>query len=370
MNYYGYSGKKTRSSQNKRRLIINIIIIVLAILGSVAFALVLGNHLKNKIDNEPVSTVPVEELIPPKQDNTSTGEDPYVKPGYTYDKLAAVCGFLDLEGCPDAAAAVQFVGGLKNCGYTGIVFVLKDDDGHFTCSFDAVSEVTGALSVGSVTSKEILSAAFGEAKNLGMKVSVYARISDVYLTDDPALVKRIVEKQIFSELSAMGADEFIFDGAIATDKFDSQHAGKLYEYISELRGICPDTAFGIVIDSGIFENPELTPTLELIYRYTDFFCVDFTDPEVFTDETISHFLDSYSGSFTAYNIRSLLPGSTLDVIQSEYKMFTSGGKANTSFISQKTDYTPVYDEESGEFDYAASKVPNYSLTVDETGGDD
>ena len=364
VNYYGYSGKKTKHKSNKRKVVINVLIILFTIAASVAFALILGNHLKNKIDNSTVSDVPVGELIPQTTEGTEKDEGPYQKPGYTYESLAAVRGFLDLEGCPDGESAARFVNGLKSCGYTGVLFVLCDDEGRITCSFDAVSDLTGVVPVGSVTSKAILSSAFAEAKKLGMRVSVYAKLSDLYSPDDAQLVKRIIDKRILSELCSMGADEFILDGAITMDNFDSQHAGLLYEYVSELRDICPGAAIGITIDGGIFENPELTPTLEHIYMYCDFFCVDFTNTEIFTDEALSDFLDRYSGSFTAYNICSLLPGSTLRTIQDGYEKFTSDGRMNLSFAKQKTDYEPVYDEESGELDYVSSKTPNYSLLKD------
>jgi len=45
MNYYGYSGKKSKHRSNKRTVIIRVLIIVLAVVGSVTFALVLGNRL-------------------------------------------------------------------------------------------------------------------------------------------------------------------------------------------------------------------------------------------------------------------------------------------------------------------------------------
>lgn len=375
--YYGYSGKKSKRKGTRRGVIIRVIIIVAAVVGSVAFALVLGNHLKNKTDSLPKDEVPVEELTTKGEDTSNAeDEDPYTKPARTYAEIEALRGYLDLADCPDAESAAKFVDALKSSGYTGVIFDLKDKNGNFTVAYDSVTELTGAISLGSVASKDIFSAAVTRAVELGMKVSVRARLSDIYANDDLSSIKNTVEKRILFELYGAGVREFVLDGVISEDNFNSRSAAVLYDYVKELRDACPEAVVGIVMQSGIFKNPELTPTLELIYRYSDFFSVDFTDRGTFDSESVSEFLESCKGSFTAYNILSLLPSSNISEIREYYAMFLADGKTNMAFAEQKEDFKPVTNEESGEFDYTASKAVPYSLseetkdTTDTTDTDD
>ena len=109
MNYYNYSGKKSQSrlKSNRKKIIINILIIVGIIALCVVFALVLGNHLKKKLEAAELSTEPVENFFEPieTEEPDPADEIDFVKNDRAEGAMSAVFGYLDLEGCPDAASA-------------------------------------------------------------------------------------------------------------------------------------------------------------------------------------------------------------------------------------------------------------------------
>ena len=112
-------------------------------------------------------------------------------------------------------------------------------------------------------------------------------------------------KSVVSELGSVGFDEFIFRNATSAEAFTSSRADELYLLVSEVRKSLPDADIGLVLDRAILDNPELTPVTELVFRFADFFAIDFSDKEAVSAETVRSFLTSHSGSVNAYNIRFL-----------------------------------------------------------------
>ncbi len=361
MNYYGYSGKKSKHRSSKRTIIIRVIIIILAVVGSVTFALVLGNHLKNKLDEAEISKEPIENIIPEESSSTEEELDPIFKAEASFEELSFSGGYLDLKDCPDGKSAASFVKGLKAAGYTGIIFDIRDENGSLTYASAALSELIGAETVGSVTSADILSAALAEASAQGMKKCAYIDLLTNY-TDKNDLVLTTVDETIIGELAQLGFDRFILNGVFGNE-FSSDTVNAFYGYMSSLREVAPNAYFGVVLAPNVFETAELTPTLELMFRYTDFFAVNFSDSATYSSEAVATFRDNFSGSLNAYRINVLLDGATEKSIKSGYETFIHTG-CNVSFLTQRNDYTKEKDED-GNFLYS-SKIPAYSVLPEDT----
>jgi len=360
MNYYGYSGKKSKHRSNKRTVIIRVLIIVLAVVGSVTFALVLGNRLKGKLEDADISKEPIENIIPEKPVQKEEEPDPVFKEEASFEELSFTGGYLDLADCPDGKSAASFVKGLKAAGYTSVIFDVRDENGKLTYSSTALSELVGAATSGSVTSAEILSAALSEATNQGMKKCAYVELLGAY-TGKGETVLTTVDSTVVGELAAIGFDRFILSGVFGGE-FTSDAVNAFYSHVETLRKAAPDAYFGVVLSPTVFEAAELTPTLELMFRYTDFFAVDFSDSGTYSADAVATFRDNFSGSLNAYRINVLLDGATEKSIKSGYETFIHTG-ANVSFLTQKNDYTKEKDED-GNFLYS-SKIPAYSVLPEE-----
>lgn len=367
MKYYGYSGKKSQSrfKSNRKKIIINIVIIVAVIALCVAFALILGNHLRNKLAEAPISTEPVEEIIAPLETESpdpAEGVD-FVKNDRAEGEMSAIFGYLDLEGCPDEESARRFVNALKDDGYTGLLFRVRRDDGSYAYASKAASELSRIALPAGVTPAEYLSGALYTASTLGMRSAAYIDLGDVFDPEAVSEVGKTLDRAVVKELSAMGFSEIVFGGLAREGNLTIDYAKKLYAYVSAIRAECPGTDFGLVIDPSVLENPEMTPPLEIVFRFIDFFALDLTNGEVFSPEAISGMIDRFSGSFGAYSILALLDGSNIDAIKSGVAVFSSLKAPNVAFVTPKSDYEEVKDE-AGNVDYS-SKIVQYSLTATE-----
>ncbi len=364
MNYYGYSGKKSKHRSNKRTVIIRVLIIVFAIAGSVAFGLVLGNHLKNKLDNAVISDEPIENIIPEKEESVEDDVQPVLKREAPFDELAFTGAYLDLMDCPDTKNATAFVQALKKAGYTGIIYRVKNENGILTYNSPAVTALTSTAAVGSETTNELLATAVSTAENDGMKRCAYLELTKVFEDSDEATVARTLDRAVVGELYELGFDRFILDGVFSGDvEFTSDAVNSFYKYFETLRNAAPDAYFGIVLKPAVFENAELTPTLELMFRYIDFFSVDFSDSDTYSDNAVDTFRNNFSGSLSAYRINILLDGSSEKEITDRVEMFSLNGR-NISFLTPRTDYKSEKDDD-GNFLYS-SKMPFYSIYNEET----
>ncbi len=361
MNYYGYSGKKSKHRSSKRTVIIRVLIIVLVVVGSVVFALVLGNHLKNKLDNADISKDPIENILPEETKPQEEEPDPVLKVEASFEELSFTGGYLDLADCPDAKNAASFVKGLKDSGYTAVIFDIRDENGKLTYSSAALSALVGSENVGTATNADVLSAALAEATAQGMKTCAYVELLGMYTGKNDAVLSE-VDRTVIGELATFGFDRFILDGVFG-EGFTSDAVNGFYDYMEAFRQAAPSAYFGIVLPPSVFEAAELTPTLELTFRYTDFFAVDFSDAETYSSEAIATFRDNFSGSLSAYRINVLLDGKSEENIKDGYGLFSYVG-GNVSFVTPKTDYTNEKDED-GNFLYS-SKVPAYSIFAEET----
>ena len=364
MKYYTYSGKKSQSrfKSSRKRLIIRITAIVSAVVLSVAFALILGNYLKNKLENAPLSTEPIDSII-----DTDSGDDAsngigFVKNDRKTEELSAIFGYLDLEGCPDAILAEKFVVSLKDAGYTGVVFNVKRDGGKYSYVSNAVTELSNITSQGGAISYDILSSAVDSASVRGMRSAAYIDVGDVFTASEEGKVGVALDRAVVKELSAIGFSEIVFGGLADKREITTDFVKDLYCYFSDLRTECINVDFGLVIDPLVLEDPGKTPALELIFRFIDFFAFDLRDVSAFGDGAIAALLDNFGGSFNAYSILSLTDGVSVDSIKSTASIFSSKDYLNAAFLTPRQDY-------SDGSDYSA-KINNYTIfDIDEGNGD-
>ena len=364
MNYYNYSGKKSQSrlKSNRKKIIINILIIVGIVALCAVFALILGNHLKNKLEEADISTEPVENFFEPvetDEPDPAEGID-FVKNDRAEGSMSAVYGYLDLEGCPDPETAERFVLNLKEAGYTGVIFNARNSSGMYSYASKAASDLARTAPSGYVVSFENLSAAVAAASAQGMRSSAYIDLGDVFLTDETSSVRAAIDRSVIKELSTMGFSQIVLDGAMRESDLTIDFAKTLYVYMSSLRDACPGTDFGLVMDRAVLDDPERTPALELIFRYVDFFALDLSNGEQYTKEALSELTGKYSGSFSAYSILALLGGNDLAAIKDSYSVFSLMKNPNAAFITPRTDYEELRDE-AGVLIFDAKLAP-YSLT--------
>ncbi len=373
MKYYNYSGKKSQSrlKSNRKKIIVNIIIIVALIALCVAFALILGNHLKNKLEDADLSTQPVEELFEPIEpaEKDPADEIAFVKNDRAEGSMSAIYGYLDLEGCPDAESAEKFVSALKEDGYTGAIFNVRGETGKYSYASKAASEIARTEIPESVVSYDELAAAVAACASRDMRSCAYIDLGDVFLTDETSVLRATVDKSVIKELSAMGFSEIILDGAMRESDLTTGFAKNLYEYLSPLRSSCPGTDFGLVIDPSVLDDPEKTPVLEIIFRFVDLYALDLADADTYGAGTVSAMLEKHSGSFNSYSILSLIGGESIERIRSGYAVFSQAKNPNAAFITPRTDTEPVTDE-AGNLSYDA-KCAVYPLIepAEETTGD-
>ena len=367
MNYYNYSGKKSQSrlKSNRKKIIINILIIVGIIALCVVFALVLGNHLKKKLEAAELSTEPVENFFEPieTEEPDPADEIDFVKNDRAEGAMSAVFGFLDLEGCPDAASAEKFVASLKEDGYTGIVFNVRNENGMYSYASKAASDLARTAPSGQVVSFDALTAALNGAAARGMRSCAYMYLGDVFLADETSSVRAAIDVSVLKELSSMGFSEIVLDGVMRDRELNIDFAKKLYAYMSSLRESCPGTDFGLVIDTTVLDDPEATPTVELIFRYVDFFALDLSNGEQYTQDAQREIAEKHGGSFGAYSILSLLGGKDIGEIRAGYAVFSGMKNPNAAFITRRSDYEEIKDE-SGNPVYEA-KCARYTLTEPE-----
>ena len=351
MKYYGYSGKKSQSRRkaNKKRLIINIVIIASAVILSVTFALLLGNHLKKKLEEAPISHDPIEDIVNKQEVPDDTGYD-FKKNDRSASEMAAVFGYLDLEGCPDAASARKFVSNLKTAGYTGVVFSAKGVDGNYSFASEEAYAIAHLTPSDAVVSPGIIAEALAEAESLGMRSAAYIDVADA-----ANAVSYELDRAVIRELCSLGFSEIIIDGAARGDLTPAV-AISVYGIVGEIRRDFPECDVGLVIDPSAVGDAEATSALEIMFRYSDFFALDFSDRGIYTADAVKEFYKTYEKSVSVYSALAVTGGGTLEEIRSAAATFSSFKPANVAFVTARTDAGSDY----------ASKLKSYSLTEKET----
>ena len=369
MKYYSYSGRKSQSrmKSNRKKVIVNVLIIVSLILLCVVFALVLGNHLKHKLDNAAIPEEPVDEIIPSDETDEPDPADriDFVKNNRSEGEMSAIYGYLDIEGAPDVSKVERFVSALSESGYGGIVFCVRNSQGKYAYASRAVSDLTGTVIPSGVIPYTHLGAALATASSLGMRSCAYVGLRDslsayMYSDDSSGQVGYELDRAVIKELAELGFSEIILDGFVTGETLTVDYATSLYGWISEIRANCPGTDIGLVINEDILADHESTAALELVFRFVDRFALDLRDGETYTMEALASLVDRFSGSFSGYSICVLRDGSSLDGIKDSLDAMSILQHPSIAYLTPRGDRTAqAGKEEKDPFD---AKLEAYSIT--------
>ncbi len=354
MKYYSYSGKKSQSRRraNKKRLIIRTSVIAAAVILSVVFALALGNHLKRKLEEAPISTEPIDELITPKDGGEGEGLD-FIKNGRTAEETAALFGYLDLAGCPGAESADEFVVNLHDAGFTGVIFNAKSADGKYSFASEAAYTLARLEPSGTVASPEMIGSALGAAKEFGMRSAAYIDIAGA-LTAAEGDIAYALDRAVIRELCSLGFDEIVIDGA-ARGELTLSVAKTVWNYISFVREEFPGVDVGIVTDSQSFRDAGAASVLEVMYGFVDFFALDFTDREIYGGAALPGALEEFSREIPSYGTLVLINGSDVGTMRSGADAIKSAGVRRCAFMTPRID-AASYDEKLKPYTLEAEKV--------------
>ena len=357
MKYYSYSGKKSQSRRkaNKKRLIIRISIITAAVVLSVVFALALGNHLKKKLDDAPISTEPIEDLVTPDKNESESFD--FKKNDHAPGETSALFGYLDLDGCPDAESAKAFVNNLHSAGFTGLIFNAKRADGKYSFASEEAYALARLEPSDSVVSPGIISSALGAAGDLGMRSAAYIDIAGA-LTPVGEDIGYELDRAVIRELCSLGFDEIVIDGA-ARGTLTFSAAKAIWNYISDIRTEFPDVDIGVVTDAASLRDAEASPTVEIMFRFVDFFAFDFTDRMIYGGSLLPDALADSARETESYNTLILVDGSDIGTMRSSSDALRSAGVERAAFLTPRLDVSEYAD-----------KLKPYSLASDTAADND
>ncbi len=288
--YRNYTAKKYKLP--KRILFFVICALIIFIL-----ALMLGNHLKYKMESADIDRTPVEtyseaETSAPIGIENGNAEHP--------DWVACVrAGYLDIVGAADTAAVRAAVDKLKADGFNAISFVCIKD-GRFTFASKAVEEYSRLPASGTVVSFENLTEAVSYAKGKGMRTSaLYEKGADEAL-----------DASVCAELASMGFDEIIICGY---EELLSENGGEItpcIEYLKKIRIGAEGCAVSLSLSPAAYTYARNSYQIEKLFTYAEFMTIDMTGLELPDAENIC---GEIMGSFLTYMLRPVIEGEAEDI---------------------------------------------------------
>ena len=287
MKYYrNYKAKKFKFP---KRLVF-VLIFALVVIG---LTLLLGNYLKQRLDNAPIDTSEV-----PTVDTTGENETSETTPEAPHDEalLDVSAGMLDLTGCADTAEMQTRVTALKTAGYNAFSFIVTDGDGRLTYASPAAQELSRLPGKETLVSLEMLTAAVSYGKQIGLRAcAVFEGIPDQVQTDCV----------IVAELSGAGFDELLIRGFESYETIDNAAVDTILTYVRRLRESA-QMDMGVCLSQAIYTAAYHAPYIEKLFREAEFLAIDLTAADAASAASAA---DGLQGSFTAYLLRAVLDGS-------------------------------------------------------------
>lgn len=302
MKVYGnYTAKKLKLP--KRILFFAICAVAILI-----FALFLGNHLKQRmeeaeIDTTPIETTPISDIEP--DDGIPEGDAKHDE-----DKKGVKAGFLDTFDVEDENDIRARIDALKNSGFNAVSFAVVSD-GRLTYASRAIEEYTRLPASGDVISLEMLESAVAYAESRGMTTSAVFEKS----------ASEELDMYVASELSAMGFDEIIIQGFenILGDK--GGDISVCIRYVSRFRQSAGDVSVSVRLSPDAFVYARNSYHIEKLFTYTEFLSVDMTGYDA---DKATELGAKMVGSFSVYMIRPFISGESEGVAEA---LETHGVKA-------------------------------------------
>lgn len=309
--YRTYTAKKYKLAKR----IIFFIACALVIFG---LTVLLGNHLKNKLESvetqEPFDFDTTESA--PKEDKTENEES------VPHDEALAgvLAGYLDLRGVTkesDAAAAVEEV---KAAGYNAACFVVTDDGGNITYASPAVVAQSRLPASGELIPYDILSAAVGKAKDSGLRLSCVITASE-----------SLSDETVAAELASLGFDEIIIRGFEEYVQLSNEYVSDINEYVGKIREATGGAMeISVSFHPDFFKLAQNAPYIEKIYSKCEFFAIDLYG---YSADDVSTVAQTLQGSITAYLLRPLLDGTNAEAANGVKEALVTAGVGAMEFIS-------------------------------------
>lgn len=293
--------KKHRNyTARKYRIVRHIIFYVVVAIVIFVLTMILGNHLKGKVDSIDHNTTDILDVTEPPKHSDADGEE--TEKDVLHDPaLAKVsAGYLYLTAETDMQGARRAVEALRTEGHNAVSFCATDPSGNITYSSPAIQEATRLPASESLIPFDVLSEAFKAASDMGMRVSCIIKASESL--SDPVVAK---------ELCDAGADEIVVTGFEEYIVVNNDTVAKIREYTNKLReSIGNEVSIAVAFAEEFFSDPHNAPYIEKIYKYCEFLAIDMTSADKEGAESVSIDL---AGSFGAYLLRPLLSGQDADV---------------------------------------------------------
>ena len=309
--YRTYTAKKYKLA----RRILFFVIAALVIFG---LTVLLGNHLKHKLESvetaEPIDFDTT--VVVPENDSAEKEES------VPHDQaLAGVkAGYLDLSMITETKAAISAVDSVKASGYNAVSFVVTDSDGNLTYASPAVSAQSRLPASGDLVSYDILSSAVSAAKSSGLRVSCVMTASE-----------SLSDETVAAELASLGFDEMIVCGFEDYVQLSNEYVSEINGYVNMIRAASGGSmSVAVSFAPDLFKLAQNAPYIEKIYVNTEFLAIDLYD---FTADNAASVAESLQGSISAYLLRPLLDGVNADKASAVKEALTGAGVEACQYVS-------------------------------------
>ena len=289
-----YTARKYRIS---RQIIFYVIVAIVIFV----LAMILGNHLKGKVDSIDHSTTDVLEETGPEKDPGEDKDEKEWEAEHDPALAGVSCGYLSLSADSDMVGARRAVEAIRTSGCNAVSFRVTDNDGKLTYRSPAIEEATRLPAAEALIPFEVLSEAFKAAGDMDMRVSCVMDASDSL--SDPMIAK---------ELYGAGADEIVITGFEEYTVVNNDTVSSIREYTDKLRkAVSGEVGIAVAFAPEFYTDPHNAPFIEKIYKCCEFLAIDMTGADA---ESVTETARELAGSFTAYLLRPVLSGEDADLV--------------------------------------------------------
>ena len=283
--YRSYTAKKLKLPKR-------ILFFVICAVFILFFALLLGNHLKNKMESADIDTTPIETT--PSQETEP--DDIIPEGGATHDesKKSVRSGYLDISYADDEKVIRERIDKLKDDGFNAVSVVCVES-GRLAYASKALEEYTRLPASENIISLDELGSAVEYAESKGMITSaLFEKGSSEEL-----------DMYIASELALAGFDEIVISGF---ENILGEKGGEIASctgYLTRFRTSAKGVDVSLRLSPDAFVYARNSYHIEKLFTYTEFFSVDMTE---YTSEEAGELVKKIGGSFSVYMIRPFVSG--------------------------------------------------------------
>lgn len=289
--YRNYTAKKYKLP--KRILFFVICALVIFI-----FALILGNNLKNKMENADINREPIETYNDAETQAPSGISDGDARHPEACANVKA--GYLTLNSTMETADVKAEIDKIKSNGFNAVSFICVSE-GKLTYASKAAEDYSRLPSSESVIPFEVLTDALSYAKQKGLRASaVYTKGTDATL-----------DALICGELVSVGFDEIILGGF---ENLLSESGGAItpcIEYLKQIRRGAEGCNISLSLSPAAYSYARNSYQIEKLFTYAEFMTIDMTELDAAAAEELCR---NIAGSFSIYMLRPLIKGEPNDII--------------------------------------------------------